>query len=115
MNTVFVKLKEIGSDVDGALARFMGDEELYIECLESFTEDENIPKLERLIRTTEYQEMFNCAHTIKGVAANLGLTSLFNTTCILVEELRNSSYDNIETDFEAMSNEFNIFVSIMHN
>jgi hypothetical protein len=39
------KLAEQGIDVDDALNRFMGNEDLYVKCLGQFLEDENYPKL----------------------------------------------------------------------
>lgn len=113
-NNILFKLKEIGSDTEGALARFMGDEELYVECLESFVDDDNIVKLQSSLDKKRYKDMFNYAHTIKGVAANLGLTTLYNATCILVEKLRNDNYDSVEEDYKIMKNEFDIFISIIN-
>ena len=42
-------LKEWKCDVEGALERFLDDEELYLQCLNIFSTDENFAKLKEYI------------------------------------------------------------------
>ncbi len=73
------ELKGLGVDVDEALDRVMGDEDLYVMMLGMFLssvaenpitpEDFNAGDLDGLIKRV---------HTLKGVTGNLGLTPLFN-------------------------------------
>ncbi len=73
------ELKGLGANVDEALDRVMGDEELYVMMLGMFLssiaenpispEDFDAGDLETLIKRV---------HTLKGVTGNLGLTPLFN-------------------------------------
>lgn len=39
---------------------------------------------------------FNYVHTLKGVAANLGLTPILNPLSSLTEELRHETYQNMD-------------------
>ena len=74
------ELKSLGVNVDEALDRVMGDQDLYVMMLGMFLssvaenpvgpEDFDAGDLEGLIKKI---------HTLKGVTGNLGLTPLFNS------------------------------------
>lgn len=89
MDIMLEKLKNDGSDVEDALERFMGREDLYIRFLHKFLEDTNFADLKESILKENYIEAFKFAHTLKGVTGNLGLTPLYSEVAILVEDLRN--------------------------
>ena len=91
-----VALKNWGADTETALNRFMGDEDLYIECLDMIVDDEHFAGLAKTITDGEYKQAFEHAHCLKGVSGNLGLTPLFEALCALVEPLRNEKYENLE-------------------
>lgn len=84
---LYRKLEDWGCDVSGAKERF-DDDELFATCIDLFLEDENFKKLNEEIKNNDYQEAFNAAHTIKGVAANLGLTPIYDSVSDVVQELR---------------------------
>lgn len=102
MNTVLgymgilEKLKDIGTDIDTTLERFMGNEDLYIKFLNKFTSDTSMQELELAVDCKDLKKAFNAAHTLKGVTGNLGLESLYNLLVPFVESLR-------KTDLEILS------------
>lgn len=67
------QLEESGADVDTTLKRFMGKEALYMKFIMKFLDDDNYDKLKENLKAGNYEETFNSAHTLKGVAANLGI------------------------------------------
>ena len=77
MSILLEKLENYGADVNGAMSRFLKDEELYAVCLSAFESDEGFAELGEALKNQDYQQAFDAAHTIKGVAGNLGLTPLF--------------------------------------
>lgn len=85
---IFRHLRQLGCDVDGALERLINDEQLYVTCLKTFATDENFDLLRQALAKQDTDAAFACAHTLKGVSANLGLTPLFLALCDLVEALR---------------------------
>ena len=93
MNAMIQKLGDWGCDIPGALERLVDDEELYTSCLRLFAEEEGFATLDTCIATGAYDEAFDAAHTLKGVAANLGLTPIFMPVSNLVEALRAQKYD----------------------
>ena len=50
MEELFDSLKNWGCDVDGALARFIGDRELYRSCLHTAAGDQNFELLPEALR-----------------------------------------------------------------
>lgn len=99
------KLAAYGVDVAETMDRFVGDEELYVSCLHLFFDDENFTALRKALDEKAYGQVFDCAHSLKGVTANLGLTPLFHAICELVESLRNQIYSHVEEQYQAIMEE----------
>ena len=88
MGVLLDGLREWGCDVDGALARFLDDEGLYISCLHAVLEDKAFAGLGEALNAHAVKEAFDHAHTLKGVLANMGLTPMYDLTVEIVEPLR---------------------------
>ncbi|MEG1824777.1 MAG: Hpt domain-containing protein [Cloacibacillus sp.] len=95
MSTLTERLKEYGADTDGAMSRFLNDEELYLSCLEQFVDDPGFFALEEAIASDDHQTAFDASHMLKGVAANMGLTPMFSALSAVVEPLRRKEYAGI--------------------
>ena len=95
MKELFVKLKEAECDVEGALARFLDDEELYEQFYGELLNDEAFAKLGLALEERRITDAFEYAHTLKGIIGNMGLTPLFETVCEIVEPLRVGSMDGV--------------------
>ncbi len=96
------ELKKWGCDIDGALERFVGDEELYTTCLYTVIEDKAFAGLGESLRTNHIKEAFDYAHTLKGVLANMGLTPMYDITVRLVEPLRIGDAKNLLPVYEEL-------------
>jgi len=85
-------LKEIftayGVDYDATLWRFAGNMALYLRVLGMLPKDNSLKKLGAAIDSRDLDSAFEAAHTLKGVAGNLGLTPLFEAVHAIVEPLR---------------------------
>lgn len=115
MSRLIEKLTEYGADIPGILERFLEDEELYASCIETFYADTGFNDLGIAIINKQYEDAFNYAHTLKGVAGNMGLTPLYNSIVILVESLRYKDYLKIEEQYDSIMKEYfkskNLFCS----
>ena len=109
MNKKIELLKEQGNDMDNALYRLMNDEELLIECLNMFVEDENIVLLEKSIKEKDVKASFEYAHCIKGVAGNLGLTKIYELDCQMTETFRAGRLDGAEEQIIQLKEYFEEF------
>ena len=81
-----------GGDYDGTLKRLMNDT-LVVRFLNRFLETSSLSGLEQAVREKDYRAVFTEAHTLKGVAGNLGLTGLFDASSTLCETCRNADPD----------------------
>lgn len=97
------RLEQYGADVKSAMARFLDDEELYVSCFDSFMEDEAFAQLDAALACCEYERAFEAAHTLKGVAGNMGLTPLYGAICNLVEALRVQDVSDLSALHAAVS------------
>ena len=102
MEEIFKILEAWGCDVKGALERFLDDKDLYMICLETVIADSNFEKLGAALKEENVLEAFDCAHTLKGVFANLGLTPMFFMAETIVEPLRGGSVDNLDENYKKL-------------
>ena len=68
-----------GADYDGTMRRFLGNEAMYLRVLGMLPRDGSVNRL---------GGAFEAAHSLKGVAGNLGLDPLYKAACAVVEPLR---------------------------
>lgn len=102
MKKSYSELRKWGCDVDGALERVVGDEELYRDCLQSIARDEAFFALGDALRAGDVGRAFDHAHTLKGVLANLGLTPLYDIVVCIVEPLRVKNADGVMEEYEKL-------------
>lgn len=77
-----------GANYQATIDRFLGNEKMYLRFLELFFQDESLKKLGEALNAGDLTAAFEAAHTLKGVAANMGLTPLYDAVCAIVEPLR---------------------------
>ena len=103
MDTNFkTKLEELGADVDNTISRFMGKEDLYLKFLNKFQNDQSFTNIKQSIAEENAVEAFKAAHTLKGVAANLGLDPIAKGASDITELLRGKE-DFSEVDMEQLN------------
>ena len=102
LSELMQRMEQYGADVEGIRSRFLGDDQLFGSCMQAFMQDENFCRLRKSIEEQNYAAAFDHAHTLKGVAGNLGLTPLYEKVSALVEPLRHKEYGSIEPLFAAV-------------
>ena len=95
MNEKIVKLGQWGCDVEGGLRRASGDENFYIECLETIPDDEGFEILIKALGEKDISAAFDSSHTLKGLFANLGLTPMLDKDNEIVEPLRRGNSEGL--------------------
>ena len=90
------RLEECGADVETTLKRFMGNDAIYQKFLGKFPGDPNYAKLGTNIEAGAFEEAYKCAHALKGVVGNLGLTPIYEKVSTLVEELRTKAAEDVD-------------------
>ena len=94
-------LTEYGVDMKKTMERFVGDEDLYAECLTKFLSDSSWPLLKNAYEHKEYKEMFEYAHTLKGVTGNL------------VGALRFEQYEKVDGLYELVEAELSRLLRVL--
>lgn len=107
------ELEKLGCDMEGAMERFLNDEDFYRECFEKVLEDPGFNSLGEALREKDVQRAFESAHALKGVLANLGLTSLYNIIVEIVNPLREEKTDGLLFSYERLLQERECYIAIM--
>lgn len=82
-----------GIDVQGALDRMMGNEKLLARLLGKFLHDTSFARLETALAEHDADAAFSAAHTLKGVAGNLSVTTVYELAGRQCDLLRAGSPD----------------------
>ena len=80
-------------DFDGGVKRVMNNAKLYVKLLTKFRNDTKLDDIETSIAEGNLEKAKAATHTIKGVAANLSLTELFNQSLALETQIKSGQVD----------------------
>lgn len=81
--------ESIGANYDDVVKR-LSSPVLVERFAGKFLQDESYPKLVAAIEAGDAHEAFLAAHTLKGIALNLGLSNIAGPASELTEELRDA-------------------------
>ncbi|MBT9684273.1 Hpt domain-containing protein [Pseudoflavonifractor sp. MCC625] len=96
LNTI---AQTLGLDLTGTLARFGGSEALLVRFLKKFPQDGSFAALCAAVEQGDMQGVEHAAHTLKGVAANLGLERLKEHSDALVAAVRKGETEGVPALF----------------
>lgn len=96
MSKLIDELSAHGCNMTVTLERFLGDEDFYEKCLREMLNDSSFEELGKAIEAKDVKSAFESAHTLKGLAANMGLDSMLDIVVELVEPLRNGILDGMD-------------------
>jgi HPt (histidine-containing phosphotransfer) domain-containing protein len=90
---------------DEGLKRVVNNAKLYVRLLTKFRADTKLDELFAQLEAGDYEKAQVAAHTIKGVAANLSLTELFERIKDLESQIKEKAVqpgmpDTVKTVFE---------------
>ena len=84
-----------GYDVDGALARFVNNEPIYVMFLKKLETDENYSKIEPSVSAGDYVEAYKAVHALKGIVGNLGITDEFECTKDILALIKDKTVEDV--------------------
>lgn len=76
------------TDIDAALQRLSGDEDIYEQCLSMFLTDQSMADFERALSNGAWDDAFTAVHALKGVAGNMGFIPLYQASAEIVILIR---------------------------
>lgn len=96
-----------GANYQDTMGRFMGNETMYLKILDMLFRDKNMELLGKALDAGDMTGAFEAAHTLKGVAANMGLTPLYQAVTEILEPLRaKECRDDYADLYQAIQYEF---------
>lgn len=87
-------------DLSGTMARFANMEKLVKKFLKKFPSDPSFQELSRAVETNDEEGIERSAHTLKGVAGNLGFQELFDVNQKIVDAVRSRHSENLQIYFQ---------------
>ena len=93
-------------DVDNVLSRFSGNSHLMERFVKKFPQDNTFTALQMAYKNKDYNQIEREAHTLKGIAANLGFDRLFQLSAEIVSDLRADNRENIDRLMNALREEY---------
>lgn len=100
----------IGGDYDDAIRRLMSDR-IAQKFLLRFLDDPSMGELLDAVESHDREKAFVAVHTLKGVAANLALTSLQKCASELTEQLRDRKHDADSELLNAVKEKYSQIIS----
>jgi HPt (histidine-containing phosphotransfer) domain-containing protein len=80
-------------DMEAGLARVRGNMVIFKKMLGMFLQSKEFAAFEESLEKKDYPKAAEVAHAIKGLTGNLALTSLFEESTKLMNQLREGTYD----------------------
>lgn len=109
-----MKLKDLADilniDLSTTIERFGNNETIFTKFLKNFSEDKTFNILCEAVENKNYDNIEKSAHTLKGIAANLGLKTLQNDSNDIVCAVRNKEFDNIYILFDNLKNDYTTII-----
>lgn len=99
-------LKSIDIDIENTLYRFGNNKKLLEKFIRKFSEEKTFEDLTNAVRDKNYNEIEACAHTLKGVSANLGFKQLSECCNTVVWDVRKGDYNKVGSDFDNLAAEY---------
>lgn len=100
-----MNLKEVyektGGDLTDVMSRLMTEERV-LKFVRRFPEDPSFEELKAALDAGDKDTAFRGAHTIKGVAQNLGFTGLYEAANNLTEALRPGKDEKPQAEIPAL-------------
>ncbi|MDR2044976.1 MAG: hypothetical protein LBQ15_11595 [Clostridium sp.] len=104
---------EIGVDIKTVVNRLGLPEKYLKKYLRKFKENKEYQKLSKAVAEQDDYNVEWAAHSLKGVASNLGLNSLLTGFQDLVDSVRHEDTQRIPELFEATSQEYQKIMSLL--
>lgn len=113
MKALTMKLKNWGTDTDGAIHRFVDDEEFYLSIVQKFCADDNYLKLKEALDNDDVEQAFFHSHTLKGVLGNLGLNPILAANTDVLEALRSGDIALAKEKYPKLEEVYKEFLQII--
>ncbi len=98
MNQTIEALRSWGCDIDAAMGRLLGDEELFLELSHRVADGDECGRLTQAVEAGDAKESFEVAHMLKGMLGNMGMTPIYRPVCEIVDRLRGGQMTDVTAE-----------------
>ena len=102
----------VGGDYKDVVKRLIS-EEFAAQLALGFLDDDGFSSLEKAMKNRNAEDAFRAAHTLKGVALNLGFKNLGESASELTEILRKRTFDGADEPFEKVRADYAVVISAL--
>ncbi|QNM06544.1 Hpt domain-containing protein [Qiania dongpingensis] len=92
-------MQKIVPDVNRTLCRFSGNQKLWERFVKKFGDDPSYSDLGKAVEENDEEGIERMAHTLKGVAANMGFDPLSEACAKLVSAVRSKKTEEYAEDW----------------
>ena len=97
------------------IARFAGNENIYIKFLKRFLEDNTYNNLKQAYSQKSYEYIEKYAHMLKGLAANLGINRIFLLSNEIVQNERQKEFNKLDNLYDKLIKEYELTIQMIEN
>lgn len=112
--TLLEAMRDAGVDVAETLRRFSGNEALLERFMRAFPQDGTFADLRVAVDEGRYDEAGRLAHTLKGIAGNLGFQGLQASCAELVLAVREDRLADVPCAFAEMAAEHDVLLGLLN-
>ena len=80
-------------DLESGLARVGGNQVIFKKMLQMFSNSQEFLSFEESLAAQDYNKAADLAHAIKGMTGNLSLVKVYETSSVLMQQLRSGIPD----------------------
>ena len=107
-------LQAYGMDIASTVARFGGNEALMMRFLKTFPNDPTMQSLRDAVAAGNREAIGVAAHSLKGLTGNLGLTSLFEESSLLMNALRqDADAETTQKLYESVCEKYDVAIEML--
>jgi len=102
-----------GLDMQGALERVGGNKSLLVTLLKRFsqTQAQSMERIKEFLEANDAKSAIREAHTLKGLAGNIGAQRLFEMAQTLEEHLKREDVEDLETYLYALESDLKMVIA----
>ena len=108
-------MQTVGMNVPEMVEHFMDNEQMFLKYLYKFFEsaDNVVLELTTAAEKEDYQNMLFTAHSLKGLAGNIGLNGVFLPAKKMVDDIRADEYGDCASDFHKIQENYYLAANIV--
>lgn len=107
-------LKDLNIDSEETLKRFGNNMDILERFILKFPEDSTFQKLENALEVRDFELVERSAHTLKGLASNLGFSALSQYASACVTAVRENAYSRLPDAFGDTKTEYERIIHVLN-